>query len=256
MADVDAAANNTIARALSAMTVRVRTVNSIAERRAAVGTHRRRSLHREALREDAFGITHAATDGDVILTAPVIGSNERDDRPDDNRPEHQHHERHCDPGPGAPSVVPSRHHGNYLLPSTLIATDSRHQGPRALPGLPTGTRVVGGRFPRRFHSYPRGYRVGFPEEDAMELPNDVVDDVRKRLRRAAGQVQAVERMLAEGRECREVVTQLSAATKALEQAGFKIIAAGLTYCIENPEEAEANGYPLETVERMFMKLAR
>ncbi len=36
----------------------------------------------------------------------------------------------------------------------------------------------------------------------MELPNDVVDDVRKRLRRAAGQVQAVERMLAEGRECR------------------------------------------------------
>jgi DNA-binding FrmR family transcriptional regulator len=90
----------------------------------------------------------------------------------------------------------------------------------------------------------------------MELPNDVVDDVRKRLRRAAGQVQAVERMLAEGRECREVVTQLSAATKALEQAGFKIIAAGLTYCIEHPEQAEADGYPLETVERMFMKLAR
>jgi DNA-binding FrmR family transcriptional regulator len=88
----------------------------------------------------------------------------------------------------------------------------------------------------------------------MELPNDVVDDVRKRLRRAAGQVQAVERMLAEGRECREVVTQLSAATKALEQAGFKIIAAGLTYCIENPEQAEAEGYPLESVERMFMKL--
>ena len=59
-----------------------------------------------------------------------------------------------------------------------------------------------------------------------------------------------------GRECRDVVTQLSAATKALEQAGFKIIAAGLTYCIENPEEAEADGYPLESVERMFMKLAR
>jgi len=89
----------------------------------------------------------------------------------------------------------------------------------------------------------------------MELPSDVVDDVRKRLRRAAGQVQAVERMLADGRECREVVTQLSAATKALEQAGFKIIAAGLTYCIEHPEQSEADGYPLESVERMFMKLA-
>lgn len=89
----------------------------------------------------------------------------------------------------------------------------------------------------------------------MQLPADVVDDVRKRLRRAAGQVQAVERMLAEGQECRDVVTQLSAATRALEQAGFKLVAAGLTYCLEHPDQAAADGYPLETVERMFMKLA-
>ena len=88
----------------------------------------------------------------------------------------------------------------------------------------------------------------------MELPVDVVEDVRKRLRRAAGQVQAVERMLADGRECRDVVTQLSAATKALEQAGFKLVAAGLSYCVEHPDEAAADGYPLEAVERMFMKL--
>ena len=71
----------------------------------------------------------------------------------------------------------------------------------------------------------------------MKIPETVIDDVRTRLRRAAGQVQAVERMLAEGRECREVVTQISAATKALEQAGFKLVAAGLTYCVVRPEEA-------------------
>lgn len=92
-------------------------------------------------------------------------------------------------------------------------------------------------------------------EKTMELPDEVVDDVRKRLRRAAGQVQAVERMLADGAECRDLVTQLSAATKALEQAGFKLVAAGLTYCLEDPEQAAADGYPLETVERMFLKLA-
>ncbi len=89
----------------------------------------------------------------------------------------------------------------------------------------------------------------------MEFPEEVVADVRKRLRRAAGQVQAVERMLVEGRECREVVTQLSAATKALEQAGFRLVAAGLTYCVERPEQAEADGYALSDVERMFMKFA-
>ncbi|MHB1511115.1 MAG: metal-sensitive transcriptional regulator [Acidimicrobiales bacterium] len=89
----------------------------------------------------------------------------------------------------------------------------------------------------------------------MQLPDEVVDDVRKRLRRAAGQVHGVEKMLEEGRECREVVAQISAATKALEQAGFRLVAAGLTYCLENPEDAEADGYPIDAVQRMFMKLA-
>ncbi|MHB1763297.1 MAG: metal-sensitive transcriptional regulator [Acidimicrobiales bacterium] len=89
----------------------------------------------------------------------------------------------------------------------------------------------------------------------MELPANVVDEIRVRLRRVAGQVQGIERMLAEGRECRDVVTQLSAATHALEQAGFRLVAAGLTYCMEQPEEAEASGYGLGEVERMFMKLA-
>ena len=89
----------------------------------------------------------------------------------------------------------------------------------------------------------------------MQMPEDVVEDVRRRLHRAAGQVQAIERMLDEGRECRDVVTQISAATKALEQAGFKLVAAGLTYCVQNPEDAAAEGYPLDEVQRMFMKLA-
>ena len=89
----------------------------------------------------------------------------------------------------------------------------------------------------------------------MELPDEVVDDLRKRLRRADGQVRAVERMLAEGRECKDIVTQLSAAISALEQTGFRLIASGLTYCIQHPEEAEASGYPLDEVQRMFTKLA-
>jgi len=88
----------------------------------------------------------------------------------------------------------------------------------------------------------------------MQLPEDVTADVRKRLRRAAGQVQAVERMLGEGRECRDVVTQLSAATKALEQAGFALVAASLAYCIEHPEDAAADGYEIDRVQKMFMQL--
>jgi DNA-binding FrmR family transcriptional regulator len=89
----------------------------------------------------------------------------------------------------------------------------------------------------------------------MELPNEVVDDVRTRLRRVAGQVQGIERMLAEGRECRDVVTQLAAVSRAVDRAGFKLVAAGLTYCIQHPEDAEASGYPIDAMERMFMNLS-
>ena len=35
----------------------------------------------------------------------------------------------------------------------------------------------------------------------MQLPEEVVDDLRLRLDRAGGQVSAVETMLADGREC-------------------------------------------------------
>lgn len=89
----------------------------------------------------------------------------------------------------------------------------------------------------------------------MELPAEVVEDVRRRLHRVAGQLEGIERMLDEKRECRDVVSQMSAATKALEQAGFRLVAAGLTYCVEHPEEAAAEGYALDAVQKMFMKLA-
>jgi DNA-binding FrmR family transcriptional regulator len=89
----------------------------------------------------------------------------------------------------------------------------------------------------------------------VRLPDDVSNDVRRRLRRVAGQIQGIERMLDEGRDCRDIVTQISAATKALEQSGFRMVAAGLTYCLENPEEAEADGYGMENVQKMFMRLA-
>jgi DNA-binding FrmR family transcriptional regulator len=89
----------------------------------------------------------------------------------------------------------------------------------------------------------------------MEIPDNVIEDIRRRLHRVSGQLVGIERMLDEGRECKDVVTQISAATRALEQAGFKLVAAGLTYCIAYPDEAEAAGYPLDVVEKMFLKLS-
>lgn len=89
----------------------------------------------------------------------------------------------------------------------------------------------------------------------MRLPEPTVDDVLKRLRRVEGQIRGIQQMLVDGRECRDVVTQISAASKALDQAGFKLVASGLTYCLNNPEKAAEEGYDVDDVQRMFMKLA-
>jgi len=89
----------------------------------------------------------------------------------------------------------------------------------------------------------------------MELPAETVKDLTNRLRRIEGQVRALQQMLADGRDCREIVTQLSAANKALERSGFVLVAAGLTWCLEDPERSAAEGYELADVQKMFTKLA-
>jgi DNA-binding FrmR family transcriptional regulator len=89
----------------------------------------------------------------------------------------------------------------------------------------------------------------------MKLPQDVTDDLTKRLRRIEGQVRGIQQMLNENRECRDVVAQVSAASKALDQVGFKLMATGLSHCLANPKQAAANGFDLDEVEKMFMKLA-
>ena len=73
----------------------------------------------------------------------------------------------------------------------------------------------------------------------MQLENtQVVGDVIKRLRRAEGQLAGVIRMLEAGRDCEDVVTQLAAVSRALDKAGFAIIATGLEQCITAGEGEE------------------
>ncbi|MFI5101225.1 MAG: metal-sensitive transcriptional regulator [Actinomycetes bacterium] len=74
-----------------------------------------------------------------------------------------------------------------------------------------------------------------------------------RLRRAEGQLGGVIRMLEEGRDCQDVVTLLAAVSKALDRAGFAIVASGLRQCIAEPDKT---GTPdLAALEKLFLSLA-
>lgn len=86
----------------------------------------------------------------------------------------------------------------------------------------------------------------------MGMPQETLADAVARLRKVEGQVAGIIRMIESGRECRDVVTQLSAASKALDQTGFKLLASGMRECVAG---AEQPGYTMDELERMFLKLA-
>ena len=87
----------------------------------------------------------------------------------------------------------------------------------------------------------------------MEIDSETMASVIRRLRRAQGQIGGVIKMIEEGRDCADVVTQLAAASRAVDRAGFKIIATGLTQCAAIADgSAEADRAQLE---RLFLSLA-
>ncbi len=86
----------------------------------------------------------------------------------------------------------------------------------------------------------------------MQVDEGVLDEVVNRLRRVEGQVGGLIRMIEEDRDCQDVVIQLAAASKALDRAGFRILASGLRHCVGDEQAAATD---VDTLERLFLALA-
>ena len=84
----------------------------------------------------------------------------------------------------------------------------------------------------------------------MHLPDESARPALNRLKRAQGQLAGVIRMLEDGRDCEDVVTQLAAVSKAIDRAGFSIVASGLKECLVHGEELDA-----QKMEKLFLSLA-
>ncbi|MCX4706012.1 metal-sensitive transcriptional regulator [Streptomyces sp. NBC_01352] len=87
----------------------------------------------------------------------------------------------------------------------------------------------------------------------LELAGAELKSVLNRLRRAQGQIAGVIRMIEEGRDCEDVVMQLSAASRALDRAGFAIIATGLQQCLT---DTDGDGRTDESREQMRARLEK
>ena len=85
----------------------------------------------------------------------------------------------------------------------------------------------------------------------MQLDPDATKTAMSRLRRAEGQIGGVIRMLEQGRDCKDVVTQLAAVSRALDKAGFSVVASGLKQCLASPDSE----LDVAAMEKLFLSLA-
>ncbi|MCB1265871.1 MAG: metal-sensitive transcriptional regulator [Mycobacterium sp.] len=82
-----------------------------------------------------------------------------------------------------------------------------------------------------------------------------VSEILNRLRRAQGQLAGVIGMVEQGRDCKDVVIQLAAVSKALDRAGFKLVACGLRECAAGTQPAEGKALTEEELEKLFLTLS-
>jgi len=87
----------------------------------------------------------------------------------------------------------------------------------------------------------------------VELNPEEIGPVINRVKRAQGQLAGVLRMLEEGRDCEDVVTQLAAVSRALDRAGFAIVSTGLQQCLSNGDGLDS--IDVKKMEKLFLSLA-
>jgi DNA-binding FrmR family transcriptional regulator len=86
----------------------------------------------------------------------------------------------------------------------------------------------------------------------VKIDDEAAGPVLNRLRRAHGQLAGVVSMIESGRDCAEVVTQLAAVSRALDRAGFKIIASGMRQCLTAGGESPMTE---QQMEKMFLTMS-
>ncbi|MGI5452791.1 metal-sensitive transcriptional regulator [Streptomyces sp. CA-249302] len=90
----------------------------------------------------------------------------------------------------------------------------------------------------------------------LDMSAEELKSALNRLRRAQGQLAGVIRMIEDGRDCEDVITQLAAVSRALDRAGFSIIATGLEQCMTSEDPEMRNSAEMRArLEKLFLSLA-
>ncbi len=79
------------------------------------------------------------------------------------------------------------------------------------------------------------------------------DDIVQRLKRIEGQARGVQKMVDDGRECGDILTQIAAIRAAVSSLNGELLEAYLRRCIQNPDEF---GSPDKAIQQAVRALVR
>lgn len=86
--------------------------------------------------------------------------------------------------------------------------------------------------------------------------NNSREDILLRLKKVEGQVRGLQRMVEEGKDCADVVHQLSAARKALDKVGFIILTSRMQECVQHrQDEGYDSDQAMDEAMKLFLTLA-
>ncbi|MHB9150467.1 MAG: metal-sensitive transcriptional regulator [Thermoleophilia bacterium] len=86
-----------------------------------------------------------------------------------------------------------------------------------------------------------------------QTSKDDVASVLNRLRRIEGQVRGLQRMIDEGKDCEQVLTQLSAVKSALDRVGIFLISHRMKECLDTGSSAAVDEAAMEQAFEIFLK---
>jgi DNA-binding FrmR family transcriptional regulator len=86
----------------------------------------------------------------------------------------------------------------------------------------------------------------------MKLEADEVKAIALRLKKANGHLASVIRMLENGAECEDALTQIAAVSKAINRGGYALVATGLQRCLV---EGGPDSVDTKKLEKLFLALA-
>lgn len=90
----------------------------------------------------------------------------------------------------------------------------------------------------------------------MQKVQDVKDNLDKRLKRIEGQVKGIRRMIDEGKNCQDILTQVAAAKSALKMVGNLVLNHYAGECLCSTVSAKDKKTKLEELQKLIQTITR